>query len=330
MAAYLSNILLGLIVLFYVILIVLSLRTDHRKDGGFVIFLFFLVFLLAATIVQLLFGLNILKFFSAQTQSRFPLYLGFIISIFLSGITTSFLNSKPLKWYWWGFTVLWFAGSVLINENFNRAVLDHIQLDSFIIPLSTIGTASLIVGWGLFSLRSIRDTLIIFHQTVHPLHQNRYLFWLASVLVSMAGVLLSIVIKFPTSLGEAVVMFATVMMGTIYLRHDLPDVRQVVKSWLSICISILLSIGIYTAFFFLIQSYFRWTQLNIESFILVLLIAAILTLLVNPLLKFVQQLIARFILESVDDPNRLISEYSKKISNIIDLGHLTIPSPKIG
>jgi signal transduction histidine kinase len=323
MAINLSSILFGLIALVYAVLIILSLGTGHRKDSGFVIFLVFSIFLLAVTIVQLLLGLKIPNSVSLQTQSRIPLYLSFIISIFLSGITTLFLHSKPLKGYWWGLTVLWFAGSIFVNENFNHSLLDHFKLGSFVIPLSIIGFALLVVGWGLFSLRSICNTVITFRQTANPLHRNRYLFWLASILACMAGVILSVVIKLPVPLGGAVVMFATVMMGTIYLRHDLPDIRRNVRSWLLISISIILSLGIYTGFFYLIQFYFRLARLNLESFIQILLIAAILTLLINPLIKLIQQLVSGIILKSVHDPSRLISEYSKNISNIIDLGHLT-------
>jgi len=202
-------------------------------------------------------------------------------------------------------------------------LLEHIKLGTFVIPLPLIGFTLLAIGWGVFSRQAIYNVLIIFRQTVHPLHRNRYLFWLASILISMAGVILSVVIKFSVPLGEAVVMFATVMMGTIYLRHDLPDIRGIAKSWLSILISIILSVGIYTAFFSLIQSSFRLVQFNSVSFVQILLIAAILTLLLNPFTKLIQQLVSRAILASVHDPSRLISEYSKKISNIIELGHLT-------
>ncbi|MDR3572657.1 MAG: ATP-binding protein [Anaerolineaceae bacterium] len=319
----LSSILFGLIALVYAVLIILSLGTGHRKDSGFVIFLFFAIFLLAVTIFRLLLGLHVLNSVSIQTQSRLPLYLGFIISIFLSEITTLFLHSKPIKGYWWGLTVVWLLGSIFVNENFNHILLDSIRLGPFVIPLSMIGFIVLVIGWGGFSICSIHDTWVVFRQTVQPLHRNRFLFWLASILTSMLGVILSSAIRFTIPLGETVIMFAVVMMGTIYLRHDLPDIRRIARFWLLTLISIILSIAVYTAFFFLIQSYFKLPRYNLESFAQIFLIAAILTLLLNPLIRLIQRFVSKIILQNVHDPSRLIGEYSKNISNIIDLGHLT-------
>src|SRR5271157_42623 len=323
MTSYLSSIFFGLIAFFYAVLIILSLREGHRKDNGFVIFLIFTIFLFIVTVIRLLLELNLVDFVSAGTQSRLPLYIGFLISIFIFEISTLFLNSKSLKGFWWGITFLGFAGAIFLCENFSHIQPDRIQLRSFEIPFTSIGIALLVIGWIGFSIRSIRDTLIISQQTINPLHRNRYLFWLASILVCMAGVILSVLVKFPIPLGETVVMFGTMMMGTTYIRHDLPDIRQIARSWLSILISIVLSIGIYFAFFYLIQSYFNFSQFNLGILIQILLIAAILTFLLNPFIRLIQRLVSSSLLDNVHDPSWLISEYSKKISNIIDLGHLT-------
>lgn len=314
-----NNVLWGLSCLVYSGLIVWTFQRRHGNDRSFALFLAFLIFLLVANVLRLLLGLNLLGVIGTQLQSRFPLYIAFIISIFIFVITVEFLHTGPIHWFWRGLTVVWLLGAIFINENFYGLLLDEFSVGDYTITRSAVGFLLLLCGWVFYDLRAIILTFFTYQQTVHPLHRNRYLFWIVGVLANVVGIDFSVAMQL-APVGELIIAISTGIIGYTIFTHDLPDVRLFGKRSLSFLSSIVLSLTIYILALFLLKSVA--VQINLGDFFQILILAAFITLLLNPLIKFIQQLISRVIFKSEYDIDQLISDYGKKISNIIDLTHL--------
>jgi signal transduction histidine kinase len=314
-----NNVLWGLSCVVYAGLIVWAFQRRHGNDRSFALFLAFLIFLLVANILRLLLGLNLLGAIGTQMQSRFPLYIAFIISIFIFVITVEFLHTGPIHWFWRGLTAVWLLGAIFINENLYGLLLDEFPIGSYTIARSAVGFLLLLCGWVFYDLRAIILTFFTYQQTLHPLHRNRYLFWIVGVLVNVVGIDFSVATQL-APVGELIIAFSTGIIGYTIFTHDLPDVRLFGKRSLSFLSSIVLSLTIYILALFLLKSVA--VQINLGDFFQILILAGFITLLLNPLIKFIQELISRVIFKSEYDIDQLISDYGKKISNIIDLTHL--------
>jgi signal transduction histidine kinase len=322
MSLDLSSVLFGLISLGYLILIVLVFRTRNEKVQGFAYFLSFEFLLLAISIFRLVMRFNTpLSLIRPETQARFALYSAFLISVFLLQATIAFIKGKPTYWVWWIVAAVAGAGAVLINENPNGMFLDRIPLGASVILRPAAGWVWLNVCWVGFSLGALLTTGIIRQRILHPLHRNRAIFWLAGLVIGMVGCFLSVGSYFILPIGEIVILLAVVTLEYTLFTHDLPDIKRILRESLSTLVFILLSMVAYAVFFFSIQSIFQ-AQYNLEGFARVAVVAAVLVLLINPALRWFQAFIARVFLESSYDANQLISNYSKNISNILDLSHL--------
>jgi signal transduction histidine kinase len=319
----LSGILLGLIGLVYILLIPLTFRTRHAKNQGLGFYAAFVIFLLAVTIFQLLQRFNTpLSLIRADIAARFPLYTAFILSVFLFQTTFTFLQKKFLPWVWWLAAAFILGIGILISENINGLVPEQVMLGATILHRDLAGQLLLTAAWVFFSTAAFLTTLVTRQRSVHPLHRNRYILWLVGLSFCILGNYLSTEILLSVPVGEIVILLAVVMLGYSLFTHNLPDIKHILKNSLSLVISILLSILVYTVFLIFFQSVFYHFETTLQGFIQAVFIAAVFALLINPILGKVQKVVNNLILKSNQDAEHIISDYTKSISNIIDLSRL--------
>jgi signal transduction histidine kinase len=322
-----SAILYGAVCLVYTVLLVRTAWKVHRAhgqlSGRLALAAAFPLLLLVLDAARLFLQLSLPPAFRTAAQVHFSLYASLLVAGGLLDTTWTFLHRKSPALYARALFLVYFGVAAIVNDNPGGILLDRIQVGPLQLWRPSIGLVLLHAGWVFCSACAVIAIFAAYRQAQGPLYRNRYAFWLTAVYLAIAGLVVAAVL--PTWAPIAVILFACAALGlqfTIF-RHQLPDIRQISRRLLSFIVSVALSTFVYTVSLLWIQSLLVAYQVKTQSLVQAAVFAAVLTLLLNPLINLVQRRITVLILRSGYDEGRLISAYSQKISNIIDLAQLS-------
>ncbi len=312
----------GFLCLAYAALIILILRQRQKNQPGFVFILGFAIVLFISSAAQLFQSLYILSSIRQSTRASIPLYFDAVTAAVLFEATAGFVQLGLDRWAGRGVALIWLATAILYNENIHGLFLDVFQVGGLIIYRASAGAVLVLVPWAAYSLLSLLVTIRDYRRTVHPLHHNRDIFWLVGIVVYLIGAILTLTVASSVPVGELVVGLSAGLLSAVFFTHNLPDLRRSIRTSFSTLVSLFFSILIYGLFFFFTLAYLRSYQKSADSIVIAVGLAAMITLLLHPITRLIQRFVSRIILEGGSDPANLISDYSKKISNIIDLDEL--------
>ena len=249
------------------------------------------------------------------------MYATFILAGFTFDLTLAFLRKARMRWVYRSLTALYLAAMIILLEQVGLIRNDLFIIGKWLFSYSQTARFLLPAGFLLLLSLSVYLTILTYRQTVHPLHRNRYLFWAVSLAIFLIGAVLVLMNRI--AYADALYVFTLLILTYILLTHDLPDIRQIARRSLSFIAATIVAITIYALCFFALLFVFR--LLNNQGGVLVqaLIFAFIITLLLNPLINYLQTLISRLISGGGYDAGNLVGEYSKEIANIIDLAHLS-------
>ena len=249
------------------------------------------------------------------------LYYGlFLSSFFYLLLSVSFLRGEPPQWFVWIFGPFWLGLVVVIDFNlFNMSELLW-QNDALIVERQNITFVALVVGWVITIAWTTLATVKSYRKAERIVVRHRITYWALGVIFMFGGGLLFLALS--SLFSSVLYVLGALTAYYIITVHRLPDLRAALRRVLSAVIVGFLELVIYAAGFWIIQYYFEGSQ-GYDPLLVGVLLAFVLLILLNPLLRIIQRWIHRLLFGSVKDVNLIFQEYSQSISNILDLNLLS-------
>ncbi len=254
---------------------------------------------------------------SEATFQVYQSYAALLLSIVMLLVVTVFLRRQ-------GWTWLILAGILMV-------VLILITQDVFDLPeiIWTVGEWSMtradlpqyliLLGWLIFNLIALIAVRTAHQRSNQPLYRNRLKYWWPFFLL----IILNDVMIFSNNslAGNPLRLAATWLIGFVVLTHNMPDVRQILRSTLIYVITTLLIVVFYISGFALSQTLFRAVP-NFNPLVVGAIIALVLATLFSPLLGFVRRWVDSWLNLEQFDASRTLQEYGEAISNILEMQRL--------
>lgn len=252
----------------------------------------------------------------AYVLSRYGVYGLLIMAVLFFQLTRCYERKEDYGLKWWGIGAAFLLVGLLLYLNPFSWPDTFLPLGGYVFVRWLVAFGVLVIGWGVFSIASIRSTIITYRRTSSPLHRNRNKYWALAVIlaVSSQGLLLGQKIIIGSLLQLLFIAIATCTL----LTYALPDLRLAARRTVSYLIMTILTTCIYTGGYFAAQAFFQ-SEPGYNPITAGVILALALATLFNPLLNLVQRFINRVISGSRYDPNQTLSEYSLSISNILDM-----------
>jgi signal transduction histidine kinase len=244
-----------------------------------------------------------------------PRYGALLLAWLLLHLSRSFLRLVRSGWPWWLLALVWAAATGVLDLD-PWGFPDQFAVDAgrvqIVFGLLVAGSLLPIVTAWVLTIRAYR-------RAVQPLHRNRITYWPLPLTLALVGN--AMLFAGYGDVGVPITLLATPIAAYVVLTHRLPDVRQSARLALTWLITTVLSIAIYTAGFVMARYVFQFVS-GYSDLAAGAAIALVLAIIFRPLLNRVQRLVRRLISGSGYDPNRIVREYSTRVSNIVDLERL--------
>jgi hypothetical protein len=255
----------------------------------------------------------------ADLLARVPAYVVLALSALFLYLSRSFLRLAKIDRRWWGLVVAWVVVLVVLDGNLLSLADVWLSGDGWRVRRTDFSLGVLAIGWGVFMVPAALLTIRTWRQTRQPLHRNRITYWSPVLVFTLAGNV--IFLAGYESPGSGLTLVGAFIATYAVLTHHLPDVRQTARHAVSYVLITCLTVAIYTAGFATMQYLFEavpgYTPVMAGA-----VMALILAILFQPLLRLVQRLVNQLIFGVGYDPSRMLRRYSMSISNILDLGLL--------
>ncbi|MFC1997087.1 ATP-binding protein [Chloroflexota bacterium] len=235
-------------------------------------------------------------------------------------ITTVFLLDKLPSYRVVLLALVWF-GIVLILD-FNWLGLPEILWNDavYLIDLRSLSFVALVLGWGILMVRASRITIESYQKAERIVVKHRIAYWSLSLILALGSGFLFLLLRdiFSSILNVLSVIIAYYVITV----HRLPDLYLTIRRIFSTLLVNLLGIVIYAAGFWAIQYYFSDFD-GYSPFLAGLVLATVLVVILNPILRLIQMWINKVMLDVVPDSNDIFREYSQIISDVVDLEQLS-------
>jgi len=303
----------------YILIAGLLLKRRDLREGIVRVLVFYVATSLLWTLGLALWRLGRFSFLAGDLVAHLPFYGVLILSLLFLYLSRLFLRLEGRGLGWWALSIAWIGGLV--------------AFDSSLVPLSDVlwlgGGRGIqrqeavlglhVAGWGIVMGWAMLLTIKAFRGAHQPLHRNRIRYWPMAWICVVAGDGLLFAGRYLLSNGCH--LLGILIATYVVLTHRLPDVTRVWRRTVSYLIMTLLTITIYTAGFWVTEYVFQ-TIPGYSSLLAGAAMALILAIVFQPLLRLIQQLVKRLISGTGYDPSHSLREYSRSISNILDLERL--------
>ncbi len=249
-----------------------------------------------------------------------PYYGLFLLGFLFMSLTSVFLQKKCPHWSMWLFASLWLG--IVFSLDFNLFGLINIIRQDIVLTVDrkSISFAALVIGWGISLILASQITIRSCRIAERIVVKHRIVYWSLSVILTIGGGLLFLSLR--GIFGSILNVLGAIMAYYIIAAHRLPDLNLTIRRTFSTLLVSLLELLIYAVGFWIIHYYFA-DFISYNPLLAGFLLALVLLILFNPLLRLVQRLVNKLIVGSIPDTNRIFREYSQNISNILDLNILS-------
>lgn len=250
---------------------------------------------------------------------RTNLYLVFALGLLFYQLTRIFTR-RPGRGLagWLGGTAFLAAGILLYENPLNLPDL-LAQAGGLAAARISLAYAVLLAGWGLLMGAAVLVTLHAHQRAASPLHKNRVRFWAVAAALAAAGqgLLLG-----RAPVPGAVFHLASVLCAAfVLLTYHLPDLRLAARKFGAYLSAAVVAVAVYAAAFVLAINALRDLP-GATPLLIGLGVGVVISFLINPLLRATERFFHHLILGLPFDASRTLSEYSQRISNILDLERL--------
>ncbi|MDX9992344.1 MAG: ATP-binding protein [Anaerolineales bacterium] len=179
--------------------------------------------------------------------------------------------------------------------------------------LLVFGSWLVFAAWTVFLLqRAIRKAHM-------PILRNRMTYWVIVLILLLGNDIL--LFYYSNWQGNLLRLGAAIALGFVIMRSHLPDVRDIVRQFMTYLTSTVIIILVYIAIFWAAQRLFG-TMTIFNPLLAGAGVAVLISLIFSPLLGMVRHAYNTLFQLEVYDPSQILREYSTSISNILDLEKL--------
>jgi len=246
-------------------------------------------------------------------------YGALLVVIFLRPIGT-ILTSHQHIWGWFGAGLLWLG----IALGFEFAL---IPWPDFLLRIATpfplqerLIFAWLIIGWLIYTMSTFGLSLRRYRFSHLPTARNRIFYWLISFSSLSLGSIF--VLLDNQALGTLFYGFGALVLTIISLSPRLPSLSVMFRRSASAFIILVFEITVYSLSFIGLQFLFESLTKN-HIYWLAAVMTGVVLILINPLLKLVEQWVNRIFFGEDQDINRILRDFSQSISHTLDIALLT-------
>jgi signal transduction histidine kinase len=259
---------------------------------------------------------NLLSFIQDFFILHLTFYGVFLLSLLLLHLSNLFIRRETENWLWWLVGMVWFAAILILDVNWFYFPEILYRSGGWVILRKTLVEVLFVLGWGVFIISTLWQTIKSYRQEELVLMKSRIAYWSLGLFLAVGGHLLDFSGRL--ELGDVLNLLGAIVITLIVVTPRLPDLKDALRRVLSTLIVAIIELTIYTAGFVGIQYLLRDAAAN-KQLIVGMVMAVVLLLLFNPLLRTIQNSINRSVFGESKDYSRVLREYSKSISNILDL-----------
>jgi signal transduction histidine kinase len=275
----------------------------------------FLVFSLILGIGNLLFAIGKPGSFPEDLSTNLPLYGILFLSILLQHLSVLFFLRRP-NLNWWVLGAFIIIIILVLDLNF-FSIPEYISINTRL-TLSRLDFVriSLIIGWGIFMVRTFIRTFQTYFQEELIVTKPRINYWSLGLAIYLAGNIF--IITHNLTIGDMLTMLGVMVLTFILQTTRLPDLKGFFKTLLSTLISLILGLVIYSCGFFLLLAVFKDIY-NFNPLLISLGIGIVLLVLINPAITLIQKTTRKLLFGEELDLNAILREYSQGVSNVLDM-----------
>lgn len=290
---------------------ILVLRKDDQKATGRALIAYLAVAAFWDFLRSLL-GLDVFSAFDQGIRRSFLLYGVVILAGILLLVNGLFFSVHTQNRFWVIGTWVW-AGvgllAVIVVPFLLHAEKSRVGVALFFVLL----------GWGSALGRSVYLTERSYQLALQPMHRNRLVYWGVSLgLIGLGDVF---VLAGLAPVGETLRLLGVLAITYVLLTYNPADLYRTGVGALRFLIVAVISLLLYVIVLALAHPVLARVERE-AVFWAVLIVAGILALLVDPLLRYVTNWLDRSLFSSRYSPNTVLSEYSLSISNVVNPGLL--------
>jgi signal transduction histidine kinase len=248
--------------------------------------------------------------------------LGVIIALLL--LARALFHRRPGVPRWLLVGATWLGAAILLDPD----VLPLIQFSTWRVGGQSLTQRDLADGvlalsWGFFALALLAFSWREYRRARSPLHRNRMRYLLLAVTLTVAGDGLFALDASPyTQIAPLVKLGGTISIVYAAITRRLPDIKQIYRRSIGYVILSLITGGLFMLGVWLPSTMFR-TTLSLGTTSTAILVAVVLALGYLPLRRTVQSLVDQFLFGKSYEYERVLSDYSQRIADILDLRRLT-------
>jgi signal transduction histidine kinase len=252
-------------------------------------------------------------------------YGAVVLAALLGMLTTVFLRHYSNQiWLW----MIGGAGVALAMAGLDWAGLQWAVWSE--ISLLSLAESLSVIGWLVLSGAAYSMGLAAYRKTRRPLHRNRLRYWMLVLVFVLVGDSLFIFSSFPfDQLGTLLHWLGTALAYAVLVSYQLPHLSSVVRRVLRYVVLTLVTALIYLWGIFLVE-YLPPLFAPVYSIMFNAALAALLLAVLYPLLRRWTEAVLNRVLFGVGyDREQIVREYSRGISNILDLDVLATVALRI-
>jgi len=239
-------------------------------------------------------------------------------------LSQAFLLPRQSNRRWGLFGIVVMLITITLQGLMMAFLANTTTLSNTIISQQPSRFAILMVGWAILLGYTAWFTFMAYQQAHGPLHRNRIQYWaLAWGFFALADTVLFV--GYPV-VGSWLRLGGVILIVYAISHYRLLNINQILRAMLNYLIITILTAMLYLTVLFVVERIFG-TELGYHNILPPVVLASLfLAVCYTPLMRFVQQLIDRFVLGYTYDSNKLIRTYSANISNILSLHRLGVIS----
>jgi len=250
---------------------------------------------------------------------RLPLYGLFLLGTIFLWFVHTYLWSSAWRWGWWVLGMAWLAGLLLLDSNALTSAEILWTGGGWMILRRDFVLSGIALGWCLFMAAATITIYQEHRRTVQPLQRNRIRYLTAALLLVFGGDTLFLASYW--TLGSVLHLLGVLLGAFSALTIRLPSFRRAVLRTISYLITTGLALLTFLGVMMVVRLAFQEMS-AFDPWLVGALLAAVLAMIFHPLLSQSQRWLDRLIAGVSHDPRRILREYSRTISNILDLGLL--------
>jgi len=313
----LTTVVLILSSLFYFLIAGLAFNSRHFREGVTHSLMVYAVGAGLGSLIQAIAHWGWLNFLANQAPARTAFYLAPLLALLFLDLNQSFLRLEKLSRRQRG---LGFAGLGLL------ILLDSAPLSpnllagpGWAIQRQAVTLSILTLAWGGCLGAATFATLKTYRAIQQPLHRNRITYWSTVLGFTVLGQ--ALIFAQQAALGSGLLALATGLAAYVVLTHSLPDVPRATRRLLSYLLITLLTALIFVGGFGATQAILPALP-GYNQWLIGAGLALLAALLFNPSLSLIRKLTDQLISGSSYDSSRMLSDYGRSISNILELERL--------